>query len=205
MDHYSKYLMWIRSTNKNKVHQEAFSELDRAPFGGSGRELVWPPRSYSCGFCTRQFRSAQALGGHMNVHRRDRARLKHQDQDQDLDQEPPAAAPTQLLLTTFISQTPAHDHSSSSNSSNNSSRTSSDKLEAGNNLCIGLSLDGNYGCKRVKLMNSTVIPTLPLFLQTCSRSSQTTDCGGTAIRVAGGSFMEDNLDLELRLGSSSSC
>ncbi|KAF8010001.1 hypothetical protein BT93_J0859 [Corymbia citriodora subsp. variegata] len=37
---------------------------------------VWPPRSYSCSFCNREFRSAQALGGHMNVHRRDRARLK---------------------------------------------------------------------------------------------------------------------------------
>ncbi|KAG9441443.1 hypothetical protein H6P81_017297 [Aristolochia fimbriata] len=36
----------------------------------------WPPRSYSCSFCRREFRSAQALGGHMNVHRRDRARLR---------------------------------------------------------------------------------------------------------------------------------
>ncbi|XP_027164902.1 transcriptional regulator SUPERMAN-like [Coffea eugenioides] len=36
----------------------------------------WPPRSYSCSFCKREFRSAQALGGHMNVHRRDRARLR---------------------------------------------------------------------------------------------------------------------------------
>ncbi|CAA7406356.1 unnamed protein product [Spirodela intermedia] len=39
-------------------------------------EYAWPPRSYSCSFCGREFRSAQALGGHMNVHRRDRARLK---------------------------------------------------------------------------------------------------------------------------------
>ncbi|KAK9140376.1 hypothetical protein Scep_010057 [Stephania cephalantha] len=38
----------------------------------------WPPRSYSCSFCKREFRSAQALGGHMNVHRRDRARLRVQ-------------------------------------------------------------------------------------------------------------------------------
>ncbi|XP_027348720.1 probable transcriptional regulator RABBIT EARS [Abrus precatorius] len=38
---------------------------------------TWPPRSYSCTFCRREFRSAQALGGHMNVHRRDRARLHH--------------------------------------------------------------------------------------------------------------------------------
>ncbi|GJN12084.1 hypothetical protein PR202_ga30329 [Eleusine coracana subsp. coracana] len=32
--------------------------------------------SYTCGYCRREFRSAQALGGHMNVHRRDRARLR---------------------------------------------------------------------------------------------------------------------------------
>ncbi|XP_031503133.1 transcriptional regulator SUPERMAN-like [Nymphaea colorata] len=37
---------------------------------------TWPPRSYTCTFCRREFRSAQALGGHMNVHRRDRARLR---------------------------------------------------------------------------------------------------------------------------------
>ncbi|PON43353.1 TFIIH C1-like domain containing protein [Parasponia andersonii] len=36
----------------------------------------WPPRSYTCSFCKREFRSAQALGGHMNVHRKDRARLR---------------------------------------------------------------------------------------------------------------------------------
>ncbi|GMI80754.1 RABBIT EARS [Hibiscus trionum] len=46
------------------------------------RECMWPPRSYSCSFCDREFRSAQALGGHMNVHRRDRARIK-----QSLDEE----------------------------------------------------------------------------------------------------------------------
>ncbi|KAF7106952.1 hypothetical protein CFC21_107654 [Triticum aestivum] len=39
--------------------------------------FAWPPRSYTCSFCKREFRSAQALGGHMNVHRRDRARLRH--------------------------------------------------------------------------------------------------------------------------------
>ncbi|KAJ7954752.1 Transcriptional regulator SUPERMAN [Quillaja saponaria] len=40
--------------------------------------ISWPPRSYTCSFCKREFRSAQALGGHMNVHRRDRARLRQQ-------------------------------------------------------------------------------------------------------------------------------
>ncbi|KAL2541607.1 Zinc finger protein 10 [Abeliophyllum distichum] len=52
--------------------EEAFAEDSMGPLGG----FVWPPRSYSCSFCNREFRSAQALGGHMNVHRRDRAKLK---------------------------------------------------------------------------------------------------------------------------------
>ncbi|KAI5066505.1 hypothetical protein GOP47_0019129 [Adiantum capillus-veneris] len=38
---------------------------------------AWPcTRSYGCNFCGREFSSAQALGGHMNIHRRDRARLR---------------------------------------------------------------------------------------------------------------------------------
>ncbi|CAA2961580.1 transcriptional regulator SUPERMAN-like [Olea europaea subsp. europaea] len=39
-------------------------------------EFSWPPRFYTCNFCKREFKSAQALGGHMNVHRRERARLR---------------------------------------------------------------------------------------------------------------------------------
>ncbi|CAH8349980.1 unnamed protein product [Eruca vesicaria subsp. sativa] len=50
----------------------AFAAVEE--YGG----CMWPPRSYSCSFCGREFKSAQALGGHMNVHRRDRARLKQQ-------------------------------------------------------------------------------------------------------------------------------
>ncbi|CAA7041912.1 unnamed protein product [Microthlaspi erraticum] len=38
--------------------------------------IPWPPKNYTCSFCRREFRSAQALGGHMNVHRRDRAKLR---------------------------------------------------------------------------------------------------------------------------------
>lgn len=56
----------------NSWEEKAFAEDAAGTLGG----CVWPPRSYSCSFCNREFRSAQALGGHMNVHRRDRARLK---------------------------------------------------------------------------------------------------------------------------------
>ncbi|KAF3789301.1 Transcriptional regulator SUPERMAN [Nymphaea thermarum] len=50
-------------------------------FAEDSSNLTWPPRSYPCTFCRREFRSAQALGGHMNVHRRDRARLRQLSPD----------------------------------------------------------------------------------------------------------------------------
>ncbi|RDX67024.1 Zinc finger protein 10, partial [Mucuna pruriens] len=83
----SQYLMYVKreeilkwnleapvgDDNTNYSWEErAFAEDSTRVLGGS----MWPQRSYSCTFCKREFRSAQALGGHMNIHRRDRARLK---------------------------------------------------------------------------------------------------------------------------------
>ncbi|XP_050386517.1 probable transcriptional regulator RABBIT EARS [Argentina anserina] len=64
----------VMSSSSASWEEKAFAEDAAGSLGGGG--CVWPPRSYSCSFCMREFRSAQALGGHMNVHRRDRARLK---------------------------------------------------------------------------------------------------------------------------------
>ncbi|TKY62381.1 Transcriptional regulator SUPERMAN [Spatholobus suberectus] len=49
---------------------------DRFGFEEHSWGSSWPARNYACSFCKREFKSAQALGGHMNVHRRDRARLR---------------------------------------------------------------------------------------------------------------------------------
>ncbi|KAI4315131.1 hypothetical protein L6164_027974 [Bauhinia variegata] len=69
---------WMWNPRENQEDDDswevrAFAEDTRNIMG-----TTWPPRSYTCTFCRREFRSAQALGGHMNVHRRDRARLHHQ-------------------------------------------------------------------------------------------------------------------------------
>ncbi|XP_010543270.1 PREDICTED: transcriptional regulator TAC1 [Tarenaya hassleriana] len=40
-------------------------------------------RSYICSFCMRGFSNAQALGGHMNIHRRDRAKLRQLLEEKD--------------------------------------------------------------------------------------------------------------------------
>lgn len=60
--------------------EQAFAEDAAGSLVGG---CTWPPRSYSCSFCRREFRSAQALGGHMNVHRKDRARLKQPSSPQN--------------------------------------------------------------------------------------------------------------------------
>ncbi|KAG9453110.1 hypothetical protein H6P81_006014 [Aristolochia fimbriata] len=78
----ARYWMWtkrkltagshVQASFGDSWEEQAFAEDSAGALGG----CIWPPRSYSCSFCRREFRSAQALGGHMNVHRRDRARLK---------------------------------------------------------------------------------------------------------------------------------
>ncbi|CAN8268688.1 unnamed protein product [Cochlearia groenlandica] len=69
----------------------------------------WPPRSYTCSFCKREFRSAQALGGHMNVHRRDRARLRlQQSSSSSSTPSPPYPNPNYSSMAT--SPPPPHHH-----------------------------------------------------------------------------------------------
>ncbi|GMH26520.1 hypothetical protein Nepgr_028363 [Nepenthes gracilis] len=60
------------------------------------------PYSYTCNFCKKGFSNAQALGGHMNIHRRVRAKLRQSSSSEDkkiqsvgaekeyFDQNPPA-------------------------------------------------------------------------------------------------------------------
>lgn len=93
--HDQYYSMWVQkrkeilmmnssingsSSSSSSWEERAFSEDLHAAAaeaaGSVGGGCVWPPRSYTCSFCMREFKSAQALGGHMNIHRRDRARLK---------------------------------------------------------------------------------------------------------------------------------
>lgn len=98
-----KCLVWVK--RKHVLRPYFGARWEEQEFSGGGLVtggtvheagwMTWPPRSYSCSFCKREFISAQALGGHMNVHRRDRAMLKqiqsnepsdeaNHDQDQDL-------------------------------------------------------------------------------------------------------------------------
>ncbi|XP_042498836.1 transcriptional regulator SUPERMAN-like [Macadamia integrifolia] len=66
----------LRDDNNNNKVKDSWDHNYICSGGDYLGGFSWPPRSYTCSFCKREFRSAQALGGHMNVHRRDRARLR---------------------------------------------------------------------------------------------------------------------------------
>lgn len=90
----------------NPWEAQAFAEDTSSLTAG-----IWPPRSYPCSFCHREFKSAQALGGHMNVHRRDRARMRQSS--------PPAlpfCAPQHISLQPAASIIHKLQHGYSSNS-----------------------------------------------------------------------------------------
>ncbi|XP_008454679.2 zinc finger protein 11-like [Cucumis melo] len=65
------------NTNNGKQQQQQQQQRGYVKEGTfSSNEFQWPAKNYGCNFCKREFKSAQALGGHMNVHRRDRARMR---------------------------------------------------------------------------------------------------------------------------------
>ncbi|XP_068636291.1 transcriptional regulator SUPERMAN-like [Aristolochia californica] len=74
---------WMWTTRRAPEEDDSWEVRAFAEDTGSIMGTTWPPRSYTCTFCRREFRSAQALGGHMNVHRRDRARLKQSPPSSD--------------------------------------------------------------------------------------------------------------------------
>ncbi|KAK8684677.1 hypothetical protein V6N13_040693 [Hibiscus sabdariffa] len=135
----------------------------------------WPPRSYTCSFCKREFRSAQALGGHMNVHRRERARL--------LRHSPPS----------FLNPNPNFSSSSSVPSygftcfvgSLSSKGSDSTYMVKGAKSCFGVKELKDFGCNNKFMKDSKLKIKMKMneFIMSDSK---------------------EDLDLELRLGCSNS-
>ncbi|XP_073134227.1 transcriptional regulator TAC1-like [Henckelia pumila] len=61
--------------------ETASTENDPQPEKNSD-ENTGVGRSYECTFCKRGFTNAQALGGHMNIHRKDKAKAKQKNQEE---------------------------------------------------------------------------------------------------------------------------
>ncbi|XP_023532933.1 transcriptional regulator SUPERMAN-like [Cucurbita pepo subsp. pepo] len=78
-------------------------EVEQANEMGSGR-------SYECVFCKRGFTTAQALGGHMNIHRKDRVKTKPNTTNNNPSKPEPFAHHSTLRPTTPLIST-SHHHS----------------------------------------------------------------------------------------------
>ncbi|KAM7488292.1 hypothetical protein LguiB_025776 [Lonicera macranthoides] len=64
----------MESTNQ-ETPSEVTDQLEKPSGDSSGMG-----RSYECTFCKRGFTNAQALGGHMNIHRKEKAKAKQHSQ-----------------------------------------------------------------------------------------------------------------------------
>ncbi|KAI8529827.1 hypothetical protein RHMOL_Rhmol11G0004400 [Rhododendron molle] len=153
---------------------------------------TWPPRSYTCTFCRREFRSAQALGGHMNVHRRDRARL-HQTP-------PTSTAPSTHVMPTqeFIATNGGLCFLYSLQNPNGGGLG----MESHSPI-LSISPYGPYAPNNLmtSLTPSLDYPVAPLSMN--STLSHSSNNEPSASIDNGGSVVEE-IDLQLRLGRSSS-
>ncbi|KAI3525836.1 hypothetical protein L1887_04964 [Cichorium endivia] len=139
-------------------------------------------RSYSCTFCKRGFSNAQALGGHMNVHRKDRARL------QESIQEPLITTETTKGMNTI-------DQGEAQSSSDEKSEGVPKRpwtFTEPNSLGSSRNRDHGIHLKKAALQ-----------LSLCIESSSTSDSCIRSDKISSPTSSSTEVDLELRLGMDS--
>ncbi|XP_010262602.1 PREDICTED: uncharacterized protein LOC104601104 [Nelumbo nucifera] len=148
-------------------------------------------RSYGCTFCKRGFSNAQALGGHMNIHRKDRAKLK----------QPSSSSSSQLSLD--ISQkNPSHPAAVSTEYELPELESRDDRKSSLNWACV---VGSREDVEREEIRVGE-LRQLSLFVEMPSGSSgdrRSGSCGaGHEERRMQSTYCsaEEGLDLELRLG-----
>ncbi|XWS55632.1 hypothetical protein CRYUN_Cryun09bG0017600 [Craigia yunnanensis] len=153
-------------------------------------ELSGHAKSYTCSFCKKRFSNAQALGGHMNIHRKDKAKLRESSEENILSLD--------IVKTT---NPPDHDHSQvpeiilESSEEKSSSPKRPCKLSR-EDAGASASPRGKDAIKEVKQ--------LPLFVEGSSMSDDIKTSGEneeeSRLRLIHASSSQIEMDLELRLG-----
>ncbi|CAN4116057.1 unnamed protein product [Withania somnifera] len=143
---------------------------------------------YKCSFCKKGFSNAQALGGHMNIHRKDRAKLREISIDNS---EKPVSPSLDISI-------------SSKNDLLQQEVFSDDTSSHSKRPCVTLEEQHHHPISKEKDENHEVIIggdllQLPLFVD--SPSNDVINCVETQERNKGMQLSVDSeLDLELRLG-----
>ncbi|XP_028776192.1 probable transcriptional regulator RABBIT EARS [Neltuma alba] len=188
--HHHQYLMWLKRKQMLRSHIEAARPWEERAFAEDAARIlggyVWPPRSYSCSFCKREFRSAQALGGHMNVHRRDRARLKQSQQSV-----PKGSSDSDVIVVNGREE----DFAGFSHGNNNNNYVDTD-------LSVGLlpaSAEEALSCKKPKTSNISSVQ-LPVLIKPFSNDHASLVFQSAEMVIGVNKPKMEDLDLELRLG-----
>ncbi|KAK4266117.1 hypothetical protein QN277_027086 [Acacia crassicarpa] len=203
----------LMNSNKNQTVKEYWNRKSQISCCGGGDDYInngfsWPPRSYTCSFCKREFRSAQALGGHMNVHRRDRARLR---------QSPPPT-PTHethhsTMLNLNLNPTSGPDFSTSTMSLLPSSSSSTMLKKPFSVVCPTLASSSSYDLKKwvvdgivlnsssTKASESTNMKNATNAQEDGCKAVKNADIIRLDLHIGLLSDSKDDLDLELRLGT----
>nr|GMC90051.1 transcriptional regulator TAC1-like [Ipomoea batatas] len=137
-------------------------------------------RLYRCTFCQRGFSNAQALGGHMNIHRKDRAKLREFSGDNN-------------LLSLSVS---AHDS------------PSPQRVDSGDEQPAGspperppeVGDDGHVPKEKGKANGREDLLLLPLFVEIPSPANNGKESRSVQLSDDGSPSASPALDLELRLG-----
>ncbi|GMI69759.1 RABBIT EARS [Hibiscus trionum] len=221
----ARYWMWTNRRHSLSSHLQASTEpssddsweeqafAEDAAAGSLGG-CIWPPRSYSCSFCGREFTSAQALGGHMNVHRRDRARARlnqsPSSQDKVLQFQP------EQLCSFVDNPNPNSNHATFPSASKEncpeptlafsdlwnegekSPGIQEDYVQTDLSVCLSLIVKEEIGCKRKRTDDT---PILPFFSKPNSIERHHLQPGKVSDHLSPSSV--DEIDLELRLGDGS--
>ena len=140
-------------------------------------------QAYTCTFCKKGFSNAQALGGHMNIHRKDRAKLLRQTEDERL-----------LLSVDMVRKNPLIHPQPSADKLSQLESTDQDK-DCSLKRPLTLSGEGNTGPPGMEKLHQ-----LSLFSEKPSQSNdQRARCygGGHEEKIR---HSQKELDLELRLG-----
>lgn len=213
--------MWNPNMQATTEEDESWEVRAFAQDTNHAMGTTWPPRSYTCTFCRREFRSAQALGGHMNVHRRERARL-HQapSVSSSSSASAAAAAPSTLIIPSyqeFINSSTSGALCFLYSLPNPNGIFSPTSMM--NNAAAGMDTSPTLSISQCPQSNNLVLPyppplnfpvTSPSIVNSslCHQSSAATDPlawinNDNDQNYDGGSTVVGELDLELRLGRSS--
>ncbi|XP_022145913.1 transcriptional regulator SUPERMAN-like [Momordica charantia] len=141
-------------------------------------------RSYECVFCKRGFTTAQALGGHMNIHRKDRVKTKPS---------PPAAASNSastLRPNPVTTTHPAPHHALS--------MPSPDFRAVGPTWCLGPTIASGDELCNPQVLNAFKVA--ENWTTTMSLSTRLPGASHSQNNASEPNAEEDELDLELRLG-----